>query len=248
MTTLPEIILIFLVAVFGLAFAIELFYQWRGIRSLRFQFSLRTLFLVTGVCGILAAMSGRIFELNRKDQDVEKSVEIAATIEKEFGARTVSCGRLHKPADVYVDLRNVQITPAVMNRIGGFPQIGWLILPSGQVADAELGPVSNLTELQRLSLGGTRVSDAGLAHLKGLTKLEALALSKTGLTDAGLSYLKGLTQLRELRLDDTQVTDAGLSNFTGMTQLEELQLVGTRVTKAGVAKLQQALPNCEIVH
>ena len=44
----------------------------------------------------------------------------------------------------------------------------------------------------------------------------------------------------------TNITDAGLEHLKGLTNLEELDLRWTKVTDAGVAKLQQALPNCEI--
>jgi hypothetical protein len=89
--------------------------------------------------------------------------------------------------------------------------------------DADLELVKELTTLKVLYLWGTKVSDAGLANLQGLTRLEELDLRCPHVSDAGLDYLKGLTQLKELRLYDTQVSDGG------------------------VAKLQQALPNCNIL-
>jgi hypothetical protein len=50
--TITEIILIFLLACFGLAIAVELFYQWQDMRrrrAFRFQFRLRTLLLAVTV-------------------------------------------------------------------------------------------------------------------------------------------------------------------------------------------------------
>ena len=67
-------------------------------------------------------------------------------------------------------------------------------------------------------------------------------------TDATLSHLGDLTSLKSLWLDGTQVTDTGLAHLTGLARLQELDLSGTQVTDAGCDRLQQALPNCAIVH
>ena len=50
-----------------------------------------------------------------------------------------------------------------------------------------------------------------------------------------------------LLLGDTQVTDAGLVHLQRLTQLRWLLLHNTKVTDEGVRKLQQALPDCQIV-
>lgn len=57
---------------------------------------------------------------------------------------------------------------------------------------------------------------------------------------------KSLTALQS-RLDQANVTDACVRHLAELTQLQRLDLTGTKVTAEGVAKLQQALPNCEII-
>ena len=99
-----------------------------------------------------------------------------------------------------------------------------------------------------IALVGPQITDAGLEHLKGLTNLESLILEDTQITGVGLVHLKGLTNLEALWLRGTQITDAGLVHLKGLPKLESLILEGTQVTEEGVMKLEEALPNCKIVH
>ncbi len=68
------------------------------------------------------------------------------------------------------------------------------------------------------------------------------------LGDYALRNIEELTRLQRLDLSGTQVTDAGLQHLSGLTVLEELTLRETQVTDEGVKNLQQALPNCKIIH
>ena len=116
------------------------------------------------------------------------------------------------------------------------------------VTDVGLEHLEGLTQLRRLDLHYTQVVGTGLKHLKGLTRLQTLNLFGTEVTDVGLEYLKGLTRLQTLDLSDTEVTDVGLGHLKGLTRLQTLTLFGTKVTDEGVKRLQQALPNCKIIH
>jgi len=114
--------------------------------------------------------------------------------------------------------------------------------------DASLTAIGRLADMKNLNLRYNQVTDAGLEHLIGLTNLESLTLDGTQITDAGLVHLQRLTNLLMLNLCETQITDAGLEHLKAMTNLKTLWLDYTQVTNEGVAKLQQALPNCNIVH
>jgi len=112
--------------------------------------------------------------------------------------------------------------------------------------DAGLTHVEKLRHIQVLVLGCGRVTDAGLSHIKNLTELQCLDLDRTQVTDNGLAHVRNLRQLTFLDLADTEITDSGLEDLHGMARLQLLRLGGTKVTDAGVARLQKALPNCEI--
>jgi len=100
------------------------------------------------------------------------------------------------------------------------------------VADVRLDWVTEDAELERVAL---------------FTRLEELQVSGYGVNDASLEHLEGLTQLRTLNLNFTQVTDSGLEHLAGLTNLRWLNVNRSQVTEEGVKKLQEALPDCEIV-
>ena len=107
---------------------------------------------------------------------------------------------------------------------------------------SDLSPLASLTNLEVLNLDGTSVSD--LSPLVSLTNLEYLSLSDTSVSD--LSPLASLTNLERLDLIDTQVSD--LSPLASLTNLVSLELEGSKVSKEEIAKLEAALPNCNIEH
>lgn len=81
----------------------------------------------------------------------------------------------------------------------------------------------------------------------GLACLRELDLANTRVTDAGLRHLEKVPSLETLDLTGTQVTDAGLRQLARLPGLRYLDLCQTRVTSEGVARLQVALPCCEII-
>jgi hypothetical protein len=85
-----------------------------------------------------------------------------------------------------------------------------------------------------------------LGNACDLSWLQGLCLEKSPVTDAHLKQVVRLRKLKYLSLFGTRVTDEGLGQLAGLKDLEVLLLNGTAVTDDGVARLQKALPNCEI--
>ena len=67
------------------------------------------------------------------------------------------------------------------------------------------------------------------------------------ITDSDLANLEVFHNLRYLSLTRTKVDDTGLEHLKSLTKLQTLDLSGTKVTAQGIKKIQQALPNCQIV-
>jgi Leucine-rich repeat (LRR) protein len=209
-----------------------------------FQFSLRTLMVLTLVCAIPFAWLGRRIEQKRGEREaVAAIVKLGGSVsydyekaswEWEFGG-SAPIGEVKHAKPPGPDwLRNL---------LGEnfFSDVYWVVLST---SDGKLENLKQLTQLKKLQL---TVSDGGLENLKGLTQLQFLHFSGA-VTDADLENLKEMHHLKELSLNATKVTDAGLTKLKGLTHLESLGLGLTKVTDAGVKDLQTALPNCNIAH
>ena len=91
------------------------------------------------------------------------------------------------------------------------------------------------------------MTDLGLDHLtKNNPSLYGIALRGTQVTSAGLERLSALPRLMWLDLCDTQVTDAAIDSLANCRSLLTVLLDGTEVTDEGVARLREALPDCEV--
>ncbi|MCH7725853.1 MAG: leucine-rich repeat domain-containing protein [Planctomycetes bacterium] len=115
----------------------------------------------------------------------------------------------------------------------------YLVLADTQVSD--LTPLTRLTRLQHLRLDDTPVRD--LTTLAKLTSLQVLDLDNTQVSD--LAPLAELQNLEWLNIRRTQVSD--LTPLANLTSLQKLWLDNTPVSEEHVERLQQTLPNCEIV-
>jgi serine/threonine protein kinase/Leucine-rich repeat (LRR) protein len=170
-----------------------------------------------------------------------------------------------------IDLSDTEkLTDADLDRLTGLAGLTHLHLDRTPITDAGLARIKHLTGLVRLHLGVTKVTDAGLAHLKNMKGLLSLGLHNTRVTDAGMLHVRDLPRLISLNLNDTAVTDTGLERIKGQILLKHLYVAGTgvtdnglahlraldklmeldlnrtKVTAEGVAKLQKALPKCQI--
>ena len=122
------------------------------------------------------------------------------------------------------------------------------LMSADETDDGKIAPLAAVKEnLAQLDLAKTKVTDNGLSVLASMPRLARLDLHKTAVGDAGLKHVSGLTELRYLNLYGTQVTDAGLDALAGLKNLEGLYLWQSKVTEAGVKKLQEKLPDTEIV-
>ncbi len=119
-------------------------------------------------------------------------------------------------------------------------------LSSKPIGDEHLKGINSISEVVWLNLAGTQISNEGLKQLIGMP-LKKLHLERTKIGDAGLKHLKTLKDLEYLNLYNTEVTDAGIEHLKALKNLKKLYVWKSGVTEDGISKLNQLLPDAQIV-
>jgi hypothetical protein len=230
-------------------------FHWLIPKRRWFQFSLRTLLLVTAA---LAIWLGQVTERVRRQR---KAVESLTAIQADIFYNANFCHDDARPLAFSLGQFYYHVTerdwqhddedeaprgPKWLQDWIGVDYFRSVIAvdlrgasPGGEIAGEILADVSQLRCLEGLNLDGVEsLTDADLAHLKRLTSLHHLFLKETHITDAGLANLAGLTNLRYLSLAGTKITDAGLSHLQGLARLEVLELSDTGISDAGLKHLR----------
>ena len=128
---------------------------------------------------------------------------------------------------------------------------GEMFKPSeaGRISSAGMVHLKDLVNLQYLSFPpGCQLEDNHhLAYLRKLKKLKMISYSFHGqITDEGLEHLSALESLEGLTLNNSKITDHGLVHVEKMKRLEDLLIHDTMVSPAAVARLEKALPECDV--
>ncbi len=139
------------------------------------------------------------------------------------------------------NLRELRLGEADVADLSALAGLAKLTVLSLSAPTGDLSPLGGLTNLKLLELFLMPISD--LSPLKKMRNLKKLELNSDELSD--LSALADLTNLEELTLRGAKIRN--LSPLTNLQNLKELDLTAPEVTDAELERLQQALPNCEIV-
>ena len=220
----------------------------------QFQFSIRSLLLLTVVVAIPCSWLTVGREQAGKQREAVAAIRamgglITYDYEAAYRAGLRAAGAAKGPPtppgpawarrllgeDLFADVIEVGPFPS------GVVVAGPIVDLSSPITDACLMQIGKLPRLEVLDLGYSQVSDAGLKELHGLTRLRKLSLNNTGITDAGLEQIGKVTGLEMLNLSSARrISDAGLEKLAGLTRLQELNLSGTGITDLGlkhIAKL-----------
>lgn len=128
----------------------------------------------------------------------------------------------------------------------GLEHLEKLDLCMTDVTDKGLAALSVCQNLRELHLSSKLISDEGMKEVARLNTLRLLTLTQTRVTDVGLGVLAGMKHLEELHLGWSPVTDVGIARLGQIPSLRKLELHDTQVTAIGVAKLNEALPACDV--
>ena len=222
----------------------------RPVEGSRFQFSIRSLLLLTLAVAIPCSWLAVEIKAAKKQRETVEAIE-------QLDGRVYYLQERSEPAwlqsplgkDFFanigtVELSSAHITDIELGRLNlkGLNQLEGLYLTDSKLTDAGLQYLEGLPQLQALALGGqsqTQITDAGLEHLMGMNQLQQLSLNHCQITDAGLERLKGMSRLQDLSLGETQVTDIGLEHLEALDHLPVLDLASTRVTDDGLEHLKR---------
>lgn len=122
------------------------------------------------------------------------------------------------------------------------------------ISSAGVKCIATLPNLRELIFCYTKVNDDGLAALRGHPTLETLRLINTSVTDEGLAVLSEIPKLRFVWIQyEHLISQVGVDHVKKLTNIEELHLGGydsdeIQIDAKTLLDLQQALPNCKIVH
>ncbi|MGE0534588.1 MAG: leucine-rich repeat domain-containing protein [Pirellulales bacterium] len=215
-----------------------------------FQFRLRTLLVVVGVCAPVFGWFANGIDKVRRQRAAIKELE---TFQIEIEVQAAGPAWLQT---ILGDNRLVTAHTVVPYR----PWCGNEIMNGPAFSAAQLPLLDDLIGIESLDLGWLDINDAGLEHVVGhaslvelrlcgitergphwrqlaaCTNLHTLALSKTNISDGDLAALGSLSRLRTLYLIDTRVTGEGLKALAQRGSIEELS-ISDRVNGAGLRQI-----------
>jgi hypothetical protein len=203
----------------------------------RFQFRLRTLFVIVALASFPLAWIGYQFERKRQAKAWTQAAydQTAAQIKA-----AIDDGSIHLIAPEHpsmwciVNDKYARDYAEYCGREGAMQDFLPPFAGSSQYAEETL-----------LKLG------AVFTRLKP-TKVSAVHFTAKAVTDNDVQYLTARRIGRELKSLDlsgqTGVTDAGVKYLRHLVTLQNLNLQGTGVSDEGIERLQKALPECRIEH
>jgi Leucine-rich repeat (LRR) protein len=227
-----------------------------------FQFSLRTLLVLTALAAGAALLWRAYLEPYRKQRQtmalIEKLGRRYQTAEASVWLRRILGGDLRNI--VLADLADCDDPAQYLQQISSLPAIETLAVGGPAFGDEHLRRLHGLKTLRGLVLDTTSVTDAGLASLRSALPQVVIcrgqrraiaALGKHG--DVGTQLSSSCVELRNLLGDDLffeavsfavgfhdnpGFSDAQLVHLRWLGQLQKLSLQHTRVSDAGLVHLK----------
>ena len=125
-----------------------------------FQFTLRTLIILTLIGGVVSGRLGRLIEekydKERATEEQQKAWDeshaIAAAISRQLGVQAMACTQLLPPDYVYVEIHASSANDETFKQLSTMPRIGSLNVFGGQFTDAGIRHLTKLKGLQYLRL------------------------------------------------------------------------------------------------
>ena len=119
-------------------------------------------------------------------------------------------------------------------------RFGWA-MQDGKFTDEGLAKVG------QLFFTNTDLQNTDLKDLSKYPQLSSLGINRSPqVTDEGIRELAKIKQIKKLTLSGPWITDSTLGELGKLTHLEKISVYKSKVTGDGYAKLQHALPGCNV--
>ncbi len=119
------------------------------------------------------------------------------------------------------------LTDTDVHRLSGLINLKTLCLVNSPISDEAcqiIGQFDKLTKLSVFNSNAVEITDAGLQHLGGLKEVSVLHLQVPKVTDSGLKHIAQLEGLTNLYLKSAQIHGDGLQEVAQLKNIESLQL------------------------
>jgi hypothetical protein len=167
-----------------------------------YQFSLRTLLILTALIAVAAASLGTRIERKRKERESVEAI-------RKFGSVLYESYQMEPagPAWLRFLLGDNFFSEVVSVALENWPD------DARELGDAEMSNLKRFTYLRDLNIRDCKVTAAGMTQVKELSHLVWIDFQGSNINDAELANLKGLVNLQDLNLQRTQVTAAGIDEL-----------------------------------
>lgn len=212
----------------------------------RFQFSLKTLFILTTVLSLLFSHIGRRYH------SLATQAHLQAELEKRGACVTralESSTWLDWPVDsrygydvdwIYFigpDVSDNDI--AFLASCRDLPGLENIHIQDCRISDSAVSSIASLLQIKGLAITDTPITDIALVNISRLTNIEWLDLSNTRLSDDGFKHLSALIKLVCLDVGHTAITGEGFRYLTNLPELQSVDARGTTLTEEGLYRIAQ---------
>ncbi|WP_157605139.1 M56 family metallopeptidase [Schlesneria paludicola] len=157
---------------------------------------------------------------------IQVIVDLSRTIPISGDEILVDIETISRDRSLDLHLKNVDLTPASVARLGATKHISTLELSGRSINDELLQAISNLP-IGRLELGSGPYTDDGVKQLANCVALESISIAGPSITNDCFTHLVRLPRLRGVGLRSSQFTSGVLATLARIPDLRRMTISTT---------------------
>lgn len=129
------------------------------------------------------------------------------------------------------------------------PNLKRLSLVNSNITGGDIAQIAQLGELEFLDISSTSIAGPSIKKLGMLSSLKELSLANTNMSKTDFAAVP--SSLEVLNLAGSTLSIASFDSLYTLTHIKKLDvrnIQNSNITNSMVQHLQEALPNCEVVH